>query len=644
MNRHLIRSALPLLLALAACNDPAGPGPGSIRFADRAPVVGAGDTVTLALTTADGKSAAAHDVTWASLDKGIATVSAAGLVQGVARGTARIVINASGALDTAKVRVIPVRFNVQANDACGKTDYRTGRVVATGTYSVVIADNNNPSGGLTTAEYRKFAEDFDKQVYPTITRYFGEPKDIDDNGRVLIFFTRAVNELTPAGSKGYVGGFFFARDLFPVKGTAQMQACAGSNEAEMFYMLAADPTGVVNGNKVSKETVTQVGVGIIAHEFQHLINASRRLFVNNADDWEETWLNEGLSHIAEELMFYQASGLSRRQNLDVNRIRASQSTVDAFNNFALSNFGRLSHYYEAPELNSPYGDSASLGERGAVWQYLRHLADRSSLDEAEFWKRLANSKTAGFANLKQVIGEDPLPLLRDWGVAAYTDDFVTTADATRFQLPSWNHRSLLQAVNLPGPKAQPLSDRSRKGVTLVGGGSAYLAFSVPLGQGEIRLTPGSTPAVSQGCPAGSALKLAVGQVHTTAAGDVDGLCVESGEYLLVPTHMSDVAASKLSFSVTGFGITPPITTSTFSPVAGLGRVEIPRLLARLDQPLRDLALEARVRRVELEELAPRLGAVGRRFRPDRALQPQAAAQGAVVPGLEKLYLSVVRTR
>ena len=36
---------------------------------------------------------------------------------------------------------------------------------------------------------------------------FGQPTDIDNNGHIVLFFTRAVNELTPPNAGGVVGGF-----------------------------------------------------------------------------------------------------------------------------------------------------------------------------------------------------------------------------------------------------------------------------------------------------------------------------------------------------------------------------------------------------------------------------------------------------
>ena len=45
------------------------------------------------------------------------------------------------------------------------------------------------------------------------------------------------------------------------------------------------------------------GFGTIVHEFQHLINASRRLYENDAVEFEDVWLNEGLATYMESAWF-----------------------------------------------------------------------------------------------------------------------------------------------------------------------------------------------------------------------------------------------------------------------------------------------------------------------------------------------------
>ena len=63
-------------------------------------------------------------------------------------------------------------------------------------------------------------------------------------------------------------------------------------------------------NKRSKAQVVTFTNGTVAHEYQHLINASRRMYVNGVGpNFEEKWLDEGLAHIAEELNFFRVAGL-----------------------------------------------------------------------------------------------------------------------------------------------------------------------------------------------------------------------------------------------------------------------------------------------------------------------------------------------
>jgi hypothetical protein len=69
----------------------------------------------------------------------------------------------------------------------------------------VVADTLNPAGGFTSEEYRDFGTRFDQLVYPLAVQTFGEPSDLDGNQRVIIFFTRAVNDLTRPGDGFYVG-------------------------------------------------------------------------------------------------------------------------------------------------------------------------------------------------------------------------------------------------------------------------------------------------------------------------------------------------------------------------------------------------------------------------------------------------------
>jgi hypothetical protein len=393
--------------------------------------------------------------------------------------------SASGSGSLAPVPTVgdPVTYNT-SRTACTGADMRSGTVKAVTTRAVIVADNANPAGGFTDAEYADIGAQFDNFVYPVDVLNFGTPDDIDTNGgRSVIFYTRAVNELTPAGSQSVIGGFFHPRDLFPKTATDPADACPTSNEAEMFYMLVPDPNGEVNGNVRTKASVLESTVGVLGHEFQHLINASRRIFVNEATSFEEIWLNEGLSHIAEELLFYSASGLAPRQNITLTRLRSSQTILDAVNAYQVDNFGRLLDYLEDPEVRSPYATDDELATRGATWQLLRYAADRSTTAQQTIWFNLANSRNAGIANFTAVFGGDFSALVRDWATAQYTDDAVASLP-TAYQHPSWHYRSIMPVlINNTNPPPYPLKTRTLVGggslsLTLKGGSAAYLRFAV----------------------------------------------------------------------------------------------------------------------------------------------------------------------
>ncbi|HEX7239986.1 MAG TPA: hypothetical protein VF263_06945, partial [Longimicrobiaceae bacterium] len=243
-----------------------------------------------------------------------------------ARGPAALEAAAPAVGDTITVS-IPQFY--RAVDPCEISVTRRAKVSAVTQRAIVVNDPANPAGGLTDAELRAFGEQFDRVIYPTDVRFFGEPTDIDQNGRVIIVFTREVNALTPPNNSGYVGGFFFSGDLFPRVGTPRFDSCPRSNVGEIFYLLAPDPTGSVNNNRRSRELILQSAAGTIAHELEHLINSSRRMFVNNANEFETSWLDEGLAHVAEELLFYEESGLTPRQNLDLARLGSSDRVANA---------------------------------------------------------------------------------------------------------------------------------------------------------------------------------------------------------------------------------------------------------------------------------------------------------------------------
>jgi hypothetical protein len=394
-------------------------------------------------------------------------------------------------------------FTVNVGDeACTNVQSRGARVVAIGTQSIVLSDTLNPSGGFTATDYQRFAARFDTLVYPLDVGNFGAPADIDKNGKIILLFTSAVNALTPSNSSSYVGGFFYGRDLFPVAATPDLPACAGSNFGELFYLLAPDPTGSINGNVRRTGFVDSITTSVIAHEFQHLINASRRLYVTpNVDDFEEQWLDEGLAHIAEELLFYHEADIAPRRNVNLSMLQNNGEIRSAFNADQSSNAARFRLYLVAPSENSPFNDNDSLETRGATWSLLRYLADRkassATASDAPTWQALVSTTRTGLDNLAAVFGPDLPAQVRDWNIAHYTDDLVSGVPS-EYTHPSWNWHSIYPALSGTGNvyplKVDPLASTGASG-SLIGGAAAYYRFSIPAGAtANISLSfPGTAP-------------------------------------------------------------------------------------------------------------------------------------------------------
>ena len=156
--------------------------------------------------------------------------------------------------------------------------------MAIGTRALIVNDTLNPKNGFTTADFQRFAARFDTLVYPLDSAAFGPPTDIDDNGHVVLVFTRAVNELTPANVSCVCGRVHLLARPVPIAASSDgHQGCPASNEGEYFYLLTPDPAGQDQREHAhGRLRGFHARPRSIAHEFQHLINASRRIYVNNA--------------------------------------------------------------------------------------------------------------------------------------------------------------------------------------------------------------------------------------------------------------------------------------------------------------------------------------------------------------------------
>jgi hypothetical protein len=327
---------------------------------------------------------------------------------------------------------------------CDKYTTTTATVKAVSTHAIVAIDTRSPAGFAST-DYQTIAHEFDTLIYPTDSSYFGIPTDFDQNGHVIILFTPAVNQLTAAGkavTDGFIGGFFFAGDLYPPS------RCAESNQGELFYLLTPDPKGKY-GNSFSTVLVRQMTRGTIAHEFQHMINAGNRIRVQ-AKSLESTWLDEALAHFAEDAVGRVAVGVSLQQTMTVDDFRTvSDSDATAF---FFQNFARAKYYATAPDTIGPLVSHSraayDLAARGAEWALLRYVADwYGGGDVHHLIQQLATGPDTGTVNLTKRTGAPLDSLLGNWIVTMYTDHQGILNLPAKFNYASYQLRDLVSITD-----------------------------------------------------------------------------------------------------------------------------------------------------------------------------------------------------
>ena len=375
------------------------------------------------------------------------------------------------------VPVVGDSVNYNAAFTCsGTPSVRRGVVRSVKNRAVIVSDTANPAGGFTTAQYDSIALEFDSIAYPVDSLNFGAPRDNDGNGHVVLFFTRAVNELAPPATPATTFGTFVQKDVFTAG------ECSNGNNAEILYMLVPDPTGAVNSNV---RPVSQVRGSVIitaGHELAHMINAGSRY--STGRPFEASWLDEGMAHAAEELMFYRTSvGLTPKSNIVVGNINTGPNAsrrVAAYNTYANQNFGRLRGWLQRPDTAGMINNnSASLARRGVTWAFLRYATDRVNSGDPTFFRNLVQSADTGVVNLSAVIGAPVNDWYRDFVKAMYADDAVSGVNAI-YTNQSWNFRSMYTALNgsyqlVPRPLTNATALTLSYGR---GGTTAYARFGV----------------------------------------------------------------------------------------------------------------------------------------------------------------------
>jgi hypothetical protein len=392
-------------------------------------------------------------------------------------------------------------FRVIANPTGTAFNTVTARAAFVGANVLIYVDTLAPSSGFTADQLQAFGTLFDQTLYPIDAAAFGQPTDLDSNGRVIMLMTPAVNALTKASdcqTNGFIGGFFDEEDV------GASPADTNSNHGEIFYSIVPDPAGTVS----CAHSTANVGLTVPAtflHELQHLISFSQH-FVVHGGRQEYGWLDEGLSIVAEELgsLHYEqrCPGTACRTN-------PAQLFPDSSQGFIQGFLFDSYEYGLGPDTASVtlHSDSdGGLAWRGGDWLLMRWLGDQLP---SGFYRKLDQSALTGVANIESASAQSFPSLFANFGLALVTDSLPGLPRATAplgDRFVSRNPRSLWARLFAASAGPQIPLAFPIKLVSISGDSAAH--FVVPGTNSYFRLdTPAgaSTVTIQFSAPGGSAL-------------------------------------------------------------------------------------------------------------------------------------------
>ena len=225
-------------------------------------------------------------------------------------------------------------------------------------------------GSITSDFAKDCGEQFDENIYEQDVEAFGEPRFVDDGGKVnLLFF--------PIDVEG-VGGFFSLMDLFSYGEVSAADIITyGLNTDRAIINVNSDHIGVVDDKRI---------YATMSHEFQHLICATDTLENGSVSaDIMASWLNESMSAYAEELIYpgIKEEGLYNVLFYPSDNFRKGQSLY----NFSTEN-------------------DEFIGAYSAVYLFEKYLRRESGDDTLSkihnYWRTTSNNFTEGDAIMASV--------------------------------------------------------------------------------------------------------------------------------------------------------------------------------------------------------------------------------------------------
>ena len=220
---------------------------------------------------------------------------------------------------------------------------------------------------LNQADLKRSADRFESKTYPTDREFFGSEwtPGVDNDVHLSILHARGLGES--------IAGYYASADEF------SHLINPYSNEREMFYVSADSANAKPNSSFYD---------GTLAHEFQHMIHWAN-------DRNEDSWVNEGMSMLAEHLNGFDVGGVD---------IAYSEQPDTQLTTWADPSEGNAEHY-------------------GASYLFMTYFLDRFGEDLTKAVVASPENGIAGFNDALEKAGRPERfdDIFADWVVANYLD-------------------------------------------------------------------------------------------------------------------------------------------------------------------------------------------------------------------------------
>lgn len=222
---------------------------------------------------------------------------------------------------------------------------------------------------------------FDDHVYPVAARSFGLAEDVDGDGRFTILISSWLSRL--GDGKHSVDGYVRVTDL------DESYPAPFGNRCDMMYLSASLRPGPHLRS-------------VMAHEYAHAVMFTRKYLRRKtevaAPIEEESWLDEGVAHLIEDVYGFGGTNLDHRVSAFLSRPERYRLVVD--------------DYYAADLFRGH-------GNRGSAYLFLRWCADRFG---PNLPSTLMESPLQGIENLEAATGRTFAELYRGWSSELFLDN------------------------------------------------------------------------------------------------------------------------------------------------------------------------------------------------------------------------------